>query len=326
MQASDIMLARVQSLLASGRKAEAILSVNQLAARGDPDALFTLALWKWRGDLVPPDLAQARDLYRRAGEAGHEKSAAIFTNLLANGIAGKAAWLSALKRLRGEARRDPARRQVLALVDKMKLTPEGRPESLPPAERLSDSPEVTLFRQLFSAAECDHLVQVAQSDFRPSFVVDLQTGEEQRDPVRTSDGSVIHWLIEDPAIHALHLRLAAASGTTVEQGEPLQILRYRPGQEYRNHRDAVPGFDNQRVLTMLVYLNEGYDGGETRFVRTGLEVKGRKGDALLFRNTLADGRADPMSEHAGLPVTRGTKLLASRWIRERPHTPGAAAD
>jgi prolyl 4-hydroxylase len=210
---------------------------------------------------------------------------------------------------------------MLGLIEKMKLAPDGAPLSVPPGKRLSDSPDVVLIPRLFSAAECDHLVQVVQSDFRPSFVVSLITGREERDPVRTSDGAVVHWLIEDPAIHALHLRLAAASGTSVRQGEPLQILRYTTGQEYRTHRDAVAGFDNQRVITMLVYLNEGYEGGETCFVRTGLKVKGRKGDALLFRNTLADGRSDPQSEHAGLPITKGTKLLASRWIRERPHTP-----
>jgi prolyl 4-hydroxylase len=321
MQASDIVLAQVQALFAAGRNGEAILLVNRLAAQGEPQALFVLALWKWRGDVVPQDLPQARELFRRASEAGHEDSAALYTNLLANGIAGRAAWPNALKRLRGEARRNPERKRILSLVDKMKLTAEGAPLSLPPPKRLSESPDVVLIPRLFSAAECDHLVQVVRSDFRPSFVVSLITGQEERDPVRTSDGAVVHWLIEDPAIHALHLRLAAASGTSVRQGEPLQILRYNPGQEYRTHRDAVPGFENQRVITMLVYLNEGYEGGETCFVRTGLKVKGKKGDALLFRNTLADGRSDPASEHAGLPITKGTKLLASRWIRERPHTP-----
>jgi prolyl 4-hydroxylase len=142
---------------------------------------------------------------------------------------------------------------------------------------------------------------------------------DYRDPIRTSDGSTMHWLIEDPATHALNRRLAAASGTAYDRGEPLQILRYRPGQQYRNHLDFVPGAENQRILTALVYLNTAYEGGETAFVKTDLKVKGRKGDAIVFRSTRPDGRPDPMSEHAGLPVTRGEKYLASRWIRERRH-------
>jgi prolyl 4-hydroxylase len=104
----------------------------------------------------------------------------------------------------------------------------------------------------------------------------------------------------------------------VQQGEPLQVLRYVPGQEYRSHLDALPASQNQRVLTMLVCLNDGYEGGETSFVRTGLKWKGRKGDALLFRNAGEDERPDPSSQHAGLPVTRGTKIIASRWIRAKP--------
>jgi len=69
---------------------------------------------------------------------------------------------------------------------------------------------------------------------------------------------------------------------------------------------------------MLVYLNDDYEGGETVFLRTGLRFKGKKGDALLFRNALPDGRADEMAQHAGLPVTVGEKIIASRWIRARP--------
>ncbi len=142
-------------------------------------------------------------------------------------------------------------------------------------------------------------------------------GSTRPDPVRTSDGSAMHWLIEDPAIHALNRRLAAASASAWEQGEPLQILRYSPGQQYRNHLDYIPGADNQRVRTALVYLNADFEGGQTAFVRAGLMVKARKGNGIVFQNALPDGRADPMSEHAGLPVTRGTKYLASRWIRQR---------
>ena len=96
------------------------------------------------------------------------------------------------------------------------------------------------------------------------------------------------------------------------------MLRYRPGGEYRPHFDAIPGFDNQRILTMIVWLSEAYEGGETLLMKTGAKLKGKAGDALLFRNTLPDGTRDLDSAHAGLPVTSGEKLIASRWIRARP--------
>ena len=111
--------------------------------------------------------------------------------------------------------------------------------------------------------------------------------------------------------------LSAASQTAPEQGEPLQILRYQVGGQYKPHFDSIPGFKNQRAYTMLVWLNEEYEGGETWFNAPKLALKGVPGDAVLFRNVRADGRRDPLSAHAGLPVKSGEKLIASKWIRQR---------
>jgi len=143
-----------------------------------------------------------------------------------------------------------------------------------------------------------------------------ESRELVRDTIRTSDGATIHWLIEDPAIVALNRRIAVASGTAYEDGEALQVLRYVPGQEYRPHFDWLNQAPNQRIWTALIYLNDDYEGGATAFVRTGLEVRGRTGDVLLFSNAQKDGHGDPLAEHAGLPVTAGVKYLATRWIRE----------
>jgi len=319
MRPCSPLLARALSLLEAGHKAEGILIVNQLAVQGEPEAMVALAGLKWRGDTVPQDLGLARNLFRRAAEAGHPVGIGAHTNLLASGIAGTRDWPSALDRLRREGRNDAGRAAILSLIGRMDLTPEGDPGWLVKGTVLSESPRVTFFSGAFSPAECNHLVRVAEPSLKPSLVED-GSGGHVRDPIRTSDGSPIHWLIEDPAIHALNRRLAAFSGTNYDQGEPLQILRYRPGEQYHPHVDWL-GEENCRVLTALIYLNQGYQGGETIFVKTGLKVKGRMGDLLLFRSSGEDGMLDPLSEHAGLPVTRGTKYLASRWIREGRHIP-----
>ena len=54
--------------------------------------------------------------------------------------------------------------------------------------------------------------------------------------------------------------------------------------------------------------------------KANLSVRGRTGDCLVFRSIGADGDLDPLSEHAGRPVTSGTKYIASRWIRSHRHT------
>jgi prolyl 4-hydroxylase len=171
------------------------------------------------------------------------------------------------------------------------------------------------FEKLLTPAECRYLMEATGDQFEPSMVYDSDR-QLVRDEIRTSDGSTIHWLIEDPAVVALNRRIAAASGSSYESGEALALLRYSPGQEYRPHFDFVKGADNRRLMTALIYLNDDYEGGETAFVRTGLKVKGKTGDVILFRNDGDDKGPNPLSEHAGLPITKSTKYLATRWIRE----------
>jgi prolyl 4-hydroxylase len=124
---------------------------------------------------------------------------------------------------------------------------------------------------------------------------------------------------EDLVISALRRRVAAFCGVDVDQAEPLQVIRYGIGDEFRPHFDAVARGENQRILTALVYLTDDYEGGETRFLRTGLTFRGEAGEVLMFRNADAEGAGDPMSEHAGLPVRSGTKVILSCWIRERAY-------
>jgi prolyl 4-hydroxylase len=279
----------------------------------EADALFERAVKR----LFDHDLPEARRLFGEAGRAGRHDAAVIHCNLTASG----GDWRRGIALLRQLAKRDPRCARELAVVEAMRLTREGDPVEAPAGRMIGESPHLTLFEGLFTPAECAYLVRAAVPMLEPSVVVDNRSGRQVRDPVRSSDGIGFTWPLENPAVHALNRRIAAASGTGTDQGEPLQVLRYRPGQEYKPHFDAIPAFANQRILTMLVWLNEGYEGGETMFMKTGAKLRGRPGDALLFRNAGPDGRRDEAAAHAGLPVTRGEKLIASRWIRAAPFEP-----
>jgi prolyl 4-hydroxylase len=304
------------ALFQAGQVPAALEIVERHAAAGDADALFTLGDMYWRGIGVERDHARARELFRRSSDAGQPMGIRAYTNLLANGSTGVRDWNCALARLADEARTDGLRAAMLQLIGSMSLTASGDPARVPSGERLSDAPKVTIFRQGFTPQECDFLTAVAEPTYEESKVIG--TDGDIRTLLRTSDGSTMHWLIEDPATHAINRRLAAFTGTDVDQGEPLHVLRYRPGQEYRPHVDWLLD-DNPRILTALVYLNEEYTGGETEFIKTGLKVRGHKGDVLVFRSQADDGGLDPLAEHAGLPVISGTKYLASRWIRARKY-------
>jgi prolyl 4-hydroxylase len=107
----------------------------------------------------------------------------------------------------------------------------------------------------------------------------------------------------------------------------MEVLHYAGGETYRPHVDffhpSLPHYAEemrvrgQRVRTCLVYLNAGYEGGETDFPRLGMRFRGEVGEALVFDNVGADGSGDMSTLHTGLPPASGEKWLLSQWLRER---------
>ncbi|MEB0136763.1 2OG-Fe(II) oxygenase [Actimicrobium sp. CCC2.4] len=61
------------------------------------------------------------------------------------------------------------------------------------------------------------------------------------------------------------------------------------------------------------------EGGSTSFPGICLDVHPQKGGALFFRNTTPYGLPDKKTLHAGLPVEKGTKIIANKWLREKPY-------
>lgn len=310
--------AEALALLQRGETGTALTLIGAACVAGDGEALAMRALWQVEGRLMPRNLAAARSDLRAATDAGNMSAARMLGGFLAAGVGGARDWPAAVALLDQWSARDPIAAAQRALIAAMAIDADGDPLHVPPPRTLSDSPAIHALPGLLSAVECDLLATLSERRLRPALIFHEGQGRFVADPVRDSDAAGFPILSEWPAVHAINRRFAHASGTTVAQGETLQVLRYRPGQHYRTHLDAVPGLTNQRSLTLLVYLNDEYQGGETCFTRIDLSHRGGKGDGLLFANCLPDGRPDPMSEHAGLAVRSRVKLIASRWIRQAP--------
>lgn len=194
-----------------------------------------------------------------------------------------------------------------------------------PTQLRSERPRVSVAEQVLSAEECRLLVLQAAPWLRHSQTVDPRTGESVQDPIRTSTDSSFDPILEDFALRLLQLRMACAAEVELTQAERLIVLRYLPGEQYRPHRDYLPPDKlerdhpqaGDRRRSICVYLNDVETGGETEFPHTGLRISPSPGRAVIFDNLRADGRPDPDSLHAGLPVARGQKWLATLWVRER---------
>lgn len=306
---------------AQGRVEEGVALLARAGNGRDVDALMQLAVIDLTGSHgVPRNLRRGREWLRRAVEIGHVDGALMEVALVANGSGQSYPdWAGALALLRLAARGDPVAAEQLALVERMALNGQGRPSVLPRAEPLSDAPNVVRYPALLSPEECARIATVAGPMLEPSAIVDAD-GQVRPHPVRTAMAAVIGPANEDLAIRAINHRLAAITGTATEQGEPLSVMRYDISQQYRMHVDALPGAGNQRIKTAIIYLNHGYEGGETLFEH-GPKIAGRQGDAIVFDNVKGDGSPDPLSRHAGLPIVRGVKWIATRWIRQASYDP-----
>lgn len=311
------IVTQARQLLDRGDLQAAATLLKRAEQAGDAAAASELAGWLLEGRVVRRNLAEARSYFDRAATLGDARSAAITRAFVASGVGGPPDWPHAVQMLREAAATDQAAKAQLTLIERMALGPTGDPQGVFASETLSKNPEVRLFPGFFTGDECAFLIESARPGLQPSVVVDPYSGRETPNPVRTSRGVGFPFVDENPAIHALNRRIATASGTDIRAGEPLQVLSYAPGQQYHEHSDALPAVapGQQRVLTFLVYLDDDYEGGETAFPAAGLKVRGKPGDGLLFRNAASDGTPDPRAVHAGLPVTRGVKHIASRWIR-----------
>lgn len=317
--ASSSAAAQAVALAQRGQILEAHGLLEKAMAAGDGLAAAALAEWRLTGQIIRRDLALARELYGRAAQLGIEAAQPVYLALLANGAGGSGRkWREALVSLSAWGEDDPWAHRQTQLLGQMALTETGDPVQRPLGHIKRETPSIGTFAHFLSEAECRYLIDAAQPLLQPSVVIHPQTGQAIRDPIRSAKAAAFPFVLEDPALHAINRRIALATGTQYEQGEPLQVLRYDPGDEYKLHVDTLPSGDNQRILTFLVALNADFEGGETSFPHIGLHWRGAVGEAFQFVNVDATGKPDMRLQHAGRPVLRGTKYLLSKWIRAQP--------
>jgi prolyl 4-hydroxylase len=193
------------------------------------------------------------------------------------------------------------------------------------ALRLAE-PDIVVIDDLLSAAECEELIAQSQQKLKPSTIIDPDTGAARPIDARSSEGAFFQ-RAETALVQRLEQRISALMNWPAEYGEGLQVLHYRSGGEYKPHFDYFPlektgsaihlAKGGQRVSTLILYLNEVEQGGETTFPQVGLSVTPRRGTAVYFSYCNSLGQIDPATLHGGAPVLAGEKWIATKWMRQQ---------
>lgn len=307
-----------------GDHRQALDWLRRAANAGHAQARYLLGARLIVGRAAPFEPTEGASLVSAAARQGVPEALALMS-LLAT-LSGD--WTSAMRLMQEAAARGHAlARGQLALLEDAAIFDAGAWQELPATRWLSESPRIGVLEGFLPQAFCDWIVARARPKLEAARVKDPVQGTQQAE-YRSNSGAGFSLLESDLVLQRVNARAAQAVGLPLANQEPTNVLHYLPGEEYRPHFDFITRSElneaelracGQRAATVLVYLNDDYEGGETDFPELGLRFKARAGDALLFHNLTPEGEPDPRTLHAGLPPARGEKWLYSKWIRQRPY-------
>lgn len=191
-----------------------------------------------------------------------------------------------------------------------------------------NAPDVVLLDNFMSESECDALCELSKDTLTKSTVVDDKTGEGVKHEARTSQGTYFS-LAQNALVDKIEARISEITGQPAINGEGIQILNYIDGGEYKPHFDYFPDNEGgranmshggQRIITIIMYLNDVAAGGATIFPEINLNIYPKKGSALYFSYFSTSGKVDPLTLHGGAPVIEGEKWIATKWLRQDAYT------
>ncbi|KAJ9149890.1 2OG-Fe(II) oxygenase superfamily protein [Pleurostoma richardsiae] len=209
---------------------------------------------------------------------------------------------------------------------------------------VSKSPLVIYIEDFITPKERAHLQEITKDTFSHSAVA--SSGGQTIHSVRTSQSTSV---ARDAVVRCIEDRALAFQGYDTPRSylEPLQLVRYAPGERYHFHTDwftdpahAVAALGGNRVSSFFAYVAvaPGTTGGGTGFPlveaprderwcsvvdcdvpwEEGVTFRPVEGNAVYWENLLPDGRGDQRTLHAGLPVTSGGKIGMNIWTRQAP--------
>jgi len=179
-----------------------------------------------------------------------------------------------------------------------------------------EEPLIAVLGNVLSDEECDELIKVSKDRIQRSKIGNVREVNE----LRTSSSTFLQQG-ENEVVMRIEKRISQIMTIPVEHGEGLQILNYDIGQEYKAHLDYFSSenrvVNNPRISTLIMYLNDVEQGGETYFPKLNYSVSPQKGMAVYFEYFYNDRALNELTLHGGAPVIVGDKWAVTQWMRRK---------
>lgn len=191
--------------------------------------------------------------------------------------------------------------------------------------KIHEDPEVYTIDDVLTMDECKHFINISKDKMKQSLV-----SKDDKGVLSSGRTSSNTWIPHnhDPITFTIAQKIAKIVEMPLENAESYQVVHYGVTQEYRQHFDSWEHNYSDKTLrcmerggarlkTALVYLNDVEEGGGTKMTKLNKEIKSKQGKLLVFNNTYQDSHVrHPLSEHAGMPVSKGEKYIFNLWFRE----------
>ena len=318
----------------AGRHVESAEVLRTASLQGDLLAMSELGHRLLIGDRAPKTPKHALALLEGAANKGEGRALARIAALTGAGAYVKQDWPKALKLLgmAAEAGDESAQGQLQSLQPEHSTQGDWhRLAAQVPLEYWLSAAEGEILHEkvcripkLAPLSVCRWLISRSANRLGPALVYDSVSREVQRHEMRTNSMAMFDYSNFDVVQFLLQERMSRTCLYPIQHFEAPMVLHYAVGQQIKPHFDFIDANaadyelqikeQGQRMVTFLLYLNEGYEGGETSFPKLEISNQGKAGSGLFFINANPDLSPDRRMLHIGAPPTVGEKWIVTQFI------------
>lgn len=170
-------------------------------------------------------------------------------------------------------------------------------------QRKQLSPKIWIIEEFLSEKECDDLIFFSETKGFDEAEVSLSSGSKMMKGVRNN----YRLIYEDKGLaQKLWDKLAPFCPAQLddwqafELNERFRFYRYESGQRFKRHIDGrfKRNAQEESRITFMVYLNDDFLGGETKF--DDISIRPKTGTALCFIHE---------QKHEGMPILNQAKYV-----------------
>jgi hypothetical protein len=183
-----------------------------------------------------------------------------------------------------------------------------------------DKYDVKEIQNILTSEECDVVIQCAKKSgltkssllFQSNTKIYTSNNTDNRISSETWLENTYHPILKK--ISEINTNL---TGLPENIQEDLVVVKYNTGGKFNAHYDASDTYNGQRYTTLIIYLNDDFEGGETVFTKIDKTIKPKKGNGILFYNTDVSGKILVDSLHKGNPIIAGEKWICTKWSHSK---------